>query len=91
VKGEISTLYFRDKNTGNLCYFYICPGVDQNKITPYHPYHIVRWRQNSMDVSDYFKGKIDLQKLNYEIYIKTEHTTMVEKWREISPALIDKK
>ncbi len=43
-----------------------------------------------MNVADYFKNKINLQELNYEIHIKTEHTTMVEKWREISPALSEK-
>ena len=84
IEKEISTLYFEDKSTGKLCYFYLCPRVDRSKITAYHPYHIVRWRKESMDVADYFKSKLDLEKLNYRIHIKTEQTTMVKKWQEIS-------
>ncbi len=91
IKKEIVLLYFENTQTGELCYFYLCAGVDTKKITSFHPYHIVRWRREVSDVGEYFKGKIDLEKLNYKIKITVEHTTMVEKWKQISKEMQNRK
>ncbi len=91
IKRDIVLLYFENTETGELCYFYLCPGIDKSKITSYHPYHIVRWRREVSDVGDYFEGKVDLKKLHYKIKITVEHTTMVEKWKQISNEMRSKR
>lgn len=90
VDREISTLYFKNKNTGKLCYFYLCPGVRESQLTPHHPFNLVLWMQDRVNIHKYLINKIDLNELNYEVVIQVENTTMVKKWQEIAPQLIKK-
>ena len=89
IRREISTLYFEDLQTHELCYFYLCPRVDKTKINSYDPYNIVRWRRK-IEAKEYLASKMDLEKIGYRIHIKTENITMREKWKELS-GLINKK
>lgn len=83
LRREVSFLYLEDLKTGNLCYFYLCPRLDKTRITPYHPYGILR-SGRERDIIAYFEDKIDITALNYRVHIKKENTTMRDKWKELS-------
>ena len=83
LKRELYFLFLEDRKDKTLCYFYLCPRIDQSKITSFHPFNILLWRRATTNIEGYINSKINLEEIGYKIHIVKENTLMSTKWNEI--------